>query len=313
MRVVFMGTPAFAVPALEALIAAGHEVVAAYSQPARPAGRGMHLQASPIQRLAEQHGITVCTPTSLKSPQAQEEFAAFKPDVAVVAAYGLLLPQPILDAPRFGCLNIHPSDLPRWRGAAPIQRTVMAGDASTATCIMRMDAGLDTGPVLLREPYRICPGTTGGQLHDALAARGAALMLQALAMLARGDAHFIPQPEMGVTYAAKITKADRSIDWTRPAEAIVSQIHALSPAPATVVPLENEPCKIYEAAQVQGDATKPPGTVLDAQLSINAGDGQAVRLLQLQWPGKARQPAPDFLRAHPVAPGTLLTARLADN
>lgn len=301
MRVIFMGTPHFAVPALRALIASKHEVVAAYSQPPRPAGRGMKLTASPVQQLAEQHGIPVFTPTSLKTSEAQDQFRAHHADIAVVAAYGLLLPQPILDAPKHGCINIHPSDLPRWRGAAPLQRTIMAGDATTACCIMHMDAGLDTGPILLREPATLSRTANMADLHDAMAETGARMVLDVLAMIENGTARAQPQSAEGVTYAAKLTKADQWIDWTQPAQHILNQLRAL---PA-ITELNGEALKIFAAEPALGDASQPPGTVLDGQLRINAGDGQAIRLLELQRPSKGRQAAAALLQAFPVAPGSL--------
>lgn len=299
-----MGTPAFALPALEALIASPHKVVAVYSQPPRPAGRGMKLTPSPVQLHAEKHAIPVFTPVSLKPAEAQKEFAAHKADVAVVAAYGLLLPQSILDAPRLGCINIHPSDLPRWRGAAPIARTLMAGDEQTACCIMQMDAGLDTGPVLVRAPFTIPPTMTAGELHDAMAKLGAELLMTALDALAQGKARGDAQPEHGVTYAAKITRDDQRIDWAKPAMNVVNHIRALSPSPGATTVVGGEQVKIYAGKVEKGDAGKMPGTALDNELLINTGDGGAVRITELQRPGKARQGAKDFLKGFKVAAGT---------
>ncbi|MES2984895.1 MAG: methionyl-tRNA formyltransferase [Pseudomonadota bacterium] len=300
MRVIFMGTPHFAVPALQALIDSAHEVIAAYSQPPRPAGRGMKLTPSPIHQLAQAHGIPVHTPASLKSPEIQAAFQAHGADIAVVAAYGLLLPQAILDAPRLGCINIHPSDLPRWRGAAPLQRTLMAGDTHTACCIIQLEAGLDTGPIHLREPFTIPPDMDAGGLHDAMAQLGAQQVLQVLAN---------PQPPVaqsltGITYADKISKADRVIDWSRPAAKLLSQIRGLCPAPAAVTELGGEAIKLFAAEIAPGDSSKPPGYVLDNQLLVNAGDGTALRLSALQRPGKARQDAAQFLQGFPVAAGS---------
>lgn len=303
MRVIFMGTPSFAIPALRILIASEHEVVAAYTQPPRPAGRGMKLTPSPIQQLAEQHGIPVHIPTSLKDPAEQGIFTTYHADVAVVAAYGLLLPPAILSGTRYGCINIHPSDLPRWRGAAPLHRTIMAGDTVTACCIMQMDAGLDTGPVLARTAYPIADGTTTGQLHDVMADIGARMVLDVLRELETARAQAVVQPEAGVTYASKMTKIDQPLDWNRPARQIWQQILALSPVPGAVIQLNGELIKIYHASIEAGDATKAPGTILDNQLLVNAGDGQALRLIQLQRAGKARQENHQFLQGFPVSAG----------
>lgn len=305
MRVIFMGTPAFAVPTLKALLGSEHEVIAVYSQPPRPAGRGMKLTPSPIHQLAESHGIPVHTPVSLKSAEEQKIFADYKADIAVVAAYGLLLPQAILDAPRLGCINIHPSDLPRWRGAAPLQRTLMAGDTETACCIIQLELGLDTGPIHLREPFTIPPETDAGKLHDAMAEIGAKQVLTVLKSLASANPP-TPQPQAttGITYAEKITKADRALDWSRPAAELLNQIRGLSPAPAATTNLNGEDIKLFRASIAQGDATKPPGIALDDQLLINAGDAGALRLSELQRPGKARQTAAQFMQGFPVPTGT---------
>ena len=303
MRVVFMGTPHFAVPALAALIGSAHEVVAVYSQPPRPAGRGLKLTPSPIHLLAEKHGIPVFTPVSLKSAEAQAEFAAHQADIAVVAAYGLLLPQAVLDAPRFGCINIHPSDLPRWRGAAPIQRTLMAGDRATACCIIQLEAGLDTGPILLREPYTIPEGMNAGALHDAMAKLGAEQILTVLDRFDSATLHPTLQSTEGITYADKITKADRALDWTRPASELLHQIAGLSPSPAATTELAGEVVKIYRAELAPGDASKPAGEILDTALLVNAGGGTGLRLTELQWPGKSRQNAMEFLKNSSITIG----------
>lgn len=305
MRIIFMGTPAFAVPALHALIGSSHEVVAAYSQPPRPAGRGMKLTPSPIQQLAEQHGIPVFTPTSLKTEEAQQAFREHRAEIAAVAAYGLLLPQAILDAPTFGCLNIHPSELPRWRGAAPIQRTIMAGDTATACCIMQMEAGLDTGPVLAREPYSIAPGTHAGQLHDAMAELGATLLLETINAIAAGKPPIAKtQSTVGITYAGKLTKADQPLDWSRPADALLAQILGLAPAPGATTQLHGETVKVFSAQRETGDINKPSGIALDDRLLINAGNGTALRLTELQRPNKQRQSATQFLQGFTVESGT---------
>ncbi|ODA65960.1 Methionyl-tRNA formyltransferase [Methyloligella halotolerans] len=231
MRIVFMGTPDFAVPTLKAILAAGHEVVAVYSQPPRAAGRGMKLRPSPVHAFAEEQGLDVFTPERLKSEEEQARFASLNADAAVVIAYGLILPRGILEAPREGCFNVHASLLPRWRGAAPIQRAIMAGDAETGTTIMRMDEGLDTGDICLQAALRIAPEMTAGELHDALAEQGASLMVEALGRAEEGQLTCTPQPPEGVTYAAKISSADGRIDWTKPASEIHDQIRGLSPYP----------------------------------------------------------------------------------
>ncbi len=306
LRVVFMGTPDFAVPTLAAIAAAGHEVVAAYSQPPRPAGRGMDERRSPVHRFAEASGIAVRTPRTLRAAEAQGTFADLKADVAVVVAYGLILPPAILDAPRHGCLNLHASLLPRWRGAAPIQRAIMAGDAETAATIVRMDEGLDTGPVCLEERVGIGPDTTAGDLHDALAERGAGLMAHALAAIEQGALACTPQPASGVTYAAKIDKGETAIDFSRPAREVHNHIRGLSPAPAAWLELaaadgKRERIKVLRTALAEGMG--PAGTVLDAALAIACGKG-AVRLLEVQRAGKRPMTGGEFLRGFPIAPGT---------
>lgn len=305
MRVIFMGTPAFAVPALAALIASSHDVVAVYSQPPRPAGRGMKLTPSPVQQLGEKHGIPVHTPASLKPADIQAAFAAHAADIAVVAAYGLLLPQAILDAPRLGCINIHPSDLPRWRGAAPIQRTLMAGDIETACCIIQLELGLDTGPIHLREPFTIPAEMDAGGLHDVMAEMGAKQVLTVLNQLTSVNPPApTPQRGEGITYAEKITKADRELDWSKPATILLNQIRGLSPSPAATTQFNGEIIKIFKANIEQGDASKPAGFVLDNQLCINAGDGSALRLSELQRAGKTRQNTEQFLQGFPVPAGS---------
>lgn len=301
LNVIFMGTPAFALPAFEALLASGHKVCAAYSQPPRPAGRGQKLTPSPIHQRAEAAGIPVETPVSLKPEDVQQHLRAYGADVALVAAYGLLLPQAVLDAPRLGCINIHPSALPRWRGAAPIQRTIMAGDRETACCIMQMEAGLDTGPVLLRESFAIPPDMDAGGLHDAMAHMGARLAMQVLDGL---PMHAATQATEGVTYATKITKADQVIDWRQPAHVIAAQVRGLSPAPGATFGWGDETVKLYAAEVSEGSGAA--GTVLDASGVVACGKG-ALRLLVLQRAGKQRVPAEEFLRAQPIAVGTVLS------
>ena len=301
MKLVFMGTPDFSVPVLDALVEAGHEIAAVYCQPPRPAGRGKKDRPTPVHARALELGLEVRHPTSLKTPQAQAEFAALQADVAVVVAYGLILPQAVLDAPRQGCLNIHASLLPRWRGAAPIHRAIMAGDAETGVCIMQMEAGLDTGPVLLREATPIAANDMTAILHDRLSAMGARLIVEALARLESLTPE--TQPEDGVTYAAKIDKAEAAIDWTRSAEDVDRQIRGLSPFPGawTYVGETRVKCLMSEVAAGQG----APGAVLDDALTVACGTG-AVRLLSLQRAGKAAQDAETFLRGMPLPAGTKL-------
>ena len=293
MRVVFMGTPDFSVPVLDALVGAGHEIACVYCQPPRPAGRGKKPRPTPVHARAEALGLPVRHPTSLKDAQAQAEFADLKADVAVVVAYGLLLPRPVLDAPKHGCLNIHASLLPRWRGAAPIHRAIMAGDAETGICIMQMEAGLDTGPVLLREATAIGAEETTGDLHDRLAQMGARLICDALDSLDSLDSLTPqPQPEKGVTYAAKIDKSEARIDWTRPAAEIDRQIRGLSPFPGAWCDMAGERIKLLRCRLAQGQGA--PGQILQG-LTVACGEG-AVEITELQRQGKRPMPAGDFLR-----------------
>jgi methionyl-tRNA formyltransferase len=300
MRVVFMGTPDFSVPALDALAAAGHEIAAVYTQPPRPAGRGQKERPSPVHLRAEALGLPVRHPRTLRTPEAQAEFAALEADIAVVVAYGLILPKPVLDAPRDGCLNIHASLLPRWRGAAPIHRAVLAGDAETGVCIMAMEEGLDTGPVLLRAAIPIGPTDITGDLHDRLAAMGASLIVDALARLDALTPE--PQSEVGVTYAAKIDKAEAAIDWTKPAREIDRQIRGLSPFPGAWTTQDGRRLKLLRSRLAEGQGA--PGEVLHG-LTIACGTG-ATDILEVQAEGRARQDAASFLRGTPVAPGTRL-------
>lgn len=289
MRVVFMGTPEFSVPALDALVAAGHELCCVYTQPPRPAGRGKKDRPSPVHLRAEALGIPVRHPARLRDPVDQAEFAALQADVAVVVAYGLILPQPVLDAPRLGCLNIHASLLPRWRGAAPIHRAIMAGDTETGVCIMQMEAGLDTGPVLLRLSLPISPQDTTGALHDRLSALGAAGITQALSQLDSLTPD--PQPDVGVTYAEKIDKAEAQVDWTRSAVEIDRQIRGLSPFPGAWTMAGDTRIKLLSSRVVAGSGA--PGAVLQG-LTIACGDG-AVEILRAQRPGKKAAEAEIFL------------------
>jgi methionyl-tRNA formyltransferase len=298
MRIAFMGSPDFAVPALRALHQAGHTIAAVYCQPARPAGRGQAIRGCSVHLAADELGLQVRTPARLRTdPQAQADFAALDLDAAVVAAYGLILPQAMLDAPRRGCLNIHASLLPRWRGAAPIQAAILAGDSETGITIMQMEAGLDTGPMLLRQAVPITPTTTTARLHDILAASGAKLILDALAVPPAP----IPQSDADATYAPKLTREDGHIEWTRPAAAIDRQIRAFDPWPGTFTTLAGTPLKILAATQV--DATGTPGTVLDTALTVACGT-QAIRPAKLQLPGRSALDTDAFLRGHPILPGT---------
>ena len=304
LRLAFMGTPDFAVPTLTALIAAGHEIAAVYTQPPRAAGRGKQPRPSPVQRVAEEQSIEVRTPDHLKGAEAQAAFAELNLDAAVVVAYGLILPPPILAAPRLGCLNLHASLLPRWRGAAPIQRAIMAGDAETGVAVMQMEAGLDTGPVLLERQVAIGPRTTAGDLHDELARLGAPLMVEALAGLADGRLTPRPQAEIGVTYADKIDKAEARIDWSRPAAELDCQIRGLSPFPGAWFEHDGARVKVL-LAEPQSGASGPAGTVLDDRLTVACGNG-ALRLLDLQRAGKAPMTADALLRGFPIPAGTPL-------
>ncbi len=305
MRVVFMGTPGFAVPALRAL-ADRHDVVCVYTQPPRPAGRGKQSQPSPVQRAAETLGLPVRHPVSLKSAEARDAFAALNADVAVVAAYGLILPAGVLHAPRLGCVNIHASLLPRWRGAAPIQRAIMAGDSKSGITIMRMDEGLDTGPMLLTGVVPIGPHTTAGELHDRLAEIGAPLLLRALDGLAAGTLEGTPQPEAGLTYAAKISKAESRLDWHQPAAALDRLIRGLAPMPGARFEHHGTPVKVLAATPEDGPSDAPPGTVLDDAPRVACGKGTVLRLERLQRAGRGAVDADAFLRGHPLPPDTVL-------
>ena len=297
MRLVFMGTPDFAVETLKALIGAGHHIACVYSQPPRPAGRGMAERPSPVHAFAASHGLEVRTPTSLKPAEEQARFAALEADAAVVVAYGLLLPKPVLDAPRLGCFNVHASLLPRWRGAAPIQRAIMAGDAQSGVTIMRMEEGLDTGPMCKVAKLAITPATTAQSLHDDLAALGAKLMVE---VLAQDHITASPQPAEGVTYARKIEKAEARIDFTKPAEEVRNHIHGLSPFPGAWTTVNGTRIKVLLCEVMQGTGT--PGTFLDDALAIACGSG-AIRLLKLQREGKGAMDAGEFLRGFPIARG----------
>ncbi|MET3354487.1 UNVERIFIED_ORG: methionyl-tRNA formyltransferase [Xanthobacter viscosus] len=306
MRIVFMGTPDFAVPTLSEIVGRGHEVVAVYTRAPAPAGRrGLDLTPSPVHQVAERFGLKVLTPKSLRSPEAAAEFAAHDADVAVVVAYGLILPPAILEAPRLGCLNLHGSLLPRWRGAAPIQRAIMAGDEATGVCVMQMEQGLDTGPVGLVERIPIGPDMTAGDLHDRMMVLGADLMARALAALERGGLAFTPQPEAGVAYAAKIEKAETRIDWSQPAQVVHDRIRGLSPFPGAWFPLGPEATRVKVLRSTLAEGAGAPGEVLDDRLTIACGSG-AVRLVELQKAGKQPAGASSFLNGNAVPPGTRL-------
>jgi methionyl-tRNA formyltransferase len=303
LKLIFMGTPDFAVPTLEHLVGQGHQLLCVYSQPPQPAGRGLAPRPSPVQQAATRLAIAVRTPASLKSKIEHDALRALAADVVVVVAYGLILPPPALEATRLGAYNLHASLLPRWRGAAPIQRAIMAGDAATGVAVMRMERGLDTGPVCLEERVAIASGMTSGELHDLLAGRGALLMGQALSALERGDLACRSQTVDGITYAAKIDKAEARIAFDRPATEVVNLVHGLSPYPGAWCLLAGKRLRLLKAIVEPGSG--PPGTCLDDRLAIACGEG-AVRPLLLQLEGKAALPLPDFLRGHPVAPGTRL-------
>jgi methionyl-tRNA formyltransferase len=303
-----MGTPDFASATLLEIIGQGHEVVAVYTQPPRPAGRGMGERRSPVHEKAEAFGIPVFTPRTLKSAEAQAQFASLGVDAAVVVAYGLILPKPILDAPAEGCLNLHASLLPRWRGAAPIQRAIMAGDAETGVMVMRMEEGLDTGPICMAERTTIAPDDTAGALHDRLAGLGADLIARALAALARGALVCKPQPETGVTYAAKIDKAETRIDWTRPAQTVLNHVRGLSPWPGAwcEMPTGGGPERIKVLRATLGAGAGAPGTMLSQEpFTVACGEG-ALAITEVQRAGKKPIAAKDFLMGARLSPGVVL-------
>ena len=309
MRIAFLGTPAFALPTLVAILAAGHQVVAVYTQPPRPAGRGMREQKSPVHRHALAVGLPIVTPASLRREAEQRAFAADQPDAAVVVAFGMILPKTILELPRYGCFNLHASALPRWRGAAPIQRAIMAGDTETAATIMHMDEGLDTGPICLQQRLAIEPDMTAGELHDRLAAGGAELMLEALRQLTAGRLICTPQPAQGATYASKIDNSECRIDFARPAREVHDHIRGLSPAPGGWLQLpvsrQGERIKVLRSRLANGAGA--PGTVIGVTGGLTVACAtDAVRILELQRPGKRPMPAEDFLRGFAVPLGTQL-------
>jgi methionyl-tRNA formyltransferase len=308
LRLIFMGTPEFSVPTLLELVAHGHEIAAVYTRAAKPGGRrGLELQPTPIEREARRLGIPVFTPKTLKTPEALDEFRAHDADAAVVVAYGMILPQAILDAPRLGCFNLHASLLPRWRGAAPINRAIMAGDAESGVMVMKMDVGLDTGDVAMAERLTISDAMTASDLHDALSRLGADLMVRAMAALERGALQLTRQSEQGVTNAAKIDKAEAHIDWSRPAHAVLRHIHGLSPFPGAWSEIAGggEPGRVKVLRCEIAKGAGAPGTILDDCLTVACGEG-AIRILELQRAGRAPMKAADFLRGTPVKPGTRL-------
>jgi len=307
LRLAFMGTPDFALPTLQALAAAGHSLAAVYSQPPRPAGRGQKERPSPVQAYAERKGWPLRTPKTLKSPAAQADFAALDLDVAVVVAYGLILPQAILAAPRLGCVNLHASLLPRWRGAAPIQRAILAGDAETGVTVMQMEAGLDTGPMLAQQAVPIGAATTAQDLHDQLAELAAAMINEALDGLASGRLTAIPQPAEGVTYADKLDKAEGRLDWRESAEALARRVRAFTPWPGAYFEVDGENGR--ERVKVLAAEPRPgkgvPGTLLDAAGTVACGEG-ALRLLTVQRAGRAPLAIDAFLRGFALPAGTVL-------
>jgi methionyl-tRNA formyltransferase len=301
LRLIFMGTPDFAVPTLLELVAHGHAIAAVYTRAARPAGRGMKLQPSPVEQEARRLGLTVVTPSTLKTPEALAQFREHQADAAVVVAYGMILPQAILDTPKFGCFNLHASLLPRWRGAAPINRAIMAGDRESGVMVMQMAAGLDTGEIAMAARTAVSDAITAGDLHDVLARLGSGLMGRAMAALQRGELRLTPQSEAGASYAAKIDKAEARIDWNRPARAVLRHCHGLSPFPGAwcEIPIEGAPVrvKILRCALIEQSGV--PGELLDDHLAIGCQQG-GIRILQLQRAGKAPMQADEFLRGTPL-------------
>jgi len=308
LRLIFMGTPDFAVPTLVETVGRGHEVVAVYTRAAKPSGRGMEPKPTPVEREARRLGLPVLTPTTLRTPEAQAAFKAHGADVAVVVAYGLILPKPVLDAMPLGCFNLHASLLPRWRGAAPINRAIMAGDRETGVMVMKMEEGLDTGPIAMAERVPIPADMTAGQIHDALARLGADLMVRALSALERSSLTLTPQPAEGVTYAAKLTNAETRIDWSRPAQAVHDHIRGLSPFPGAWCELviDRKPARLKILRTTVAAGSAPPGTLVDGALTVACGEG-AVRILELVRAGRQAMKAEDFLHGQPLRPGTMLS------
>jgi methionyl-tRNA formyltransferase len=305
LRLVFMGTPDFAVPTLAEIVGRGHEVAAVYTRAPKPAGRGMELMPSPVEREARRFGLPVFTPETLRTEEAAAEFRTHRADAAVVVAYGLILPPPILSAVRLGCFNLHASLLPRWRGAAPINRAVMAGDAESGVMVMRMEEDLDTGPVAIAQRVPIAPDMTAGDLHDRLAPLGADLMVRALGALERGSLTLTAQPNEGVTYANKISKQETRIDWTKPWRQVHDHIRGLSPFPGawTEIAGDGKPVRVKLLRTVRADGAGAPGTLLDDRLTVACGEG-ALRIVELQRAGRGAMQADEFLRGTPLPAGT---------
>jgi methionyl-tRNA formyltransferase len=308
LRLIFMGTPDFAVPTLAEIVGRGHDVVAVYTRAAKPAGRGMEPKPTPVEREARRFGLQVHTPATLRTPEAAAAFKAHGADAAVVVAYGLILPKPILDAVPLGCFNLHASLLPRWRGAAPINRAIMAGDRETGVMVMKMEEGLDTGPIAMERRVPIPSDMTAGQIHDALARLGADLMVNALSALERSSLTLTPQHAEGVIYAAKISNEETRIDWSRPAQAVHDHIRGLSPFPGAWCELaaDGKPVRLKVLRSTMAAGSAEPGTLLDDALTVACGEG-AVRILELQRAGRQAMKAGDFLRGQPLPRGTRLT------
>jgi methionyl-tRNA formyltransferase len=304
LRLIFMGTPDFAVPTLLELVAHGHEIAAVYTRVAKPAGRGMKLQPTPVEREARRLGISVLTPATLKTPEAEAEFRAHNAEAAVVVAYGMILPQAILDTPKLGCFNLHASLLPRWRGAAPINRAIMAGDSETGVMVMKMDAGLDTGDVAMAERLAVTDAMTAADLHDALAPLGADLMVRAMGALERGKLQLTRQSDQGVTYAAKIEKAEARIDWNKPAREVLRHIHGLSPFPGAwcEMAIDGEPARVKILRCEVAKGSGAPGELLDDRLAVGCKEG-AIRILELQRAGKGVMKTEEFLRGTALKAG----------
>ena len=308
LRLIFMGTPDFAVPTLVEIVGRGHAVVAVYTRAAKPAGRGMEPKPSPVEREARHLGLPVHTPATLRTPEALTAVKAHSADAAVVVAYGLILPKPVLDAVPLGCFNLHASLLPRWRGAAPINRAIMAGDRETGVMVMGMEEGLDTGPIAMTERVPIPPDMTAGQMHDALARLGGDLMVRALSVLERSSLALTPQPTDGVTYAAKLTNAETRIDWSRPAQAVHDHIRGLSPFPGAwcELAIDGKPTRLKILRTTLAAGSAPPGTLVDEAFTVASGEG-AVRVLELQRAGRQAMKTEDFLRGQSLPRGTRLT------
>ncbi|SHI03011.1 methionyl-tRNA formyltransferase [Bradyrhizobium erythrophlei] len=308
LRLIFMGTPDFAVPTLLELVAHGHDIAAVYTRVAKPAGRGMKLQPTPVEREARRLGISVLNPATLKTPEAQAEFRAHNAEAAVVVAYGMILPQAILDTPKLGCFNLHASLLPRWRGAAPINRAIMAGDSETGVMVMKMDAGLDTGDVAMAERLAVTDAMTAADLHDALAPLGADLMMRAMGALERGKLQLTRQSDQGVTYAAKIEKTEARIDWNKPAREVLRHIHGLSPFPGAwcELAIDGEPARVKILRCEVAKGSGAPGELLDDRLAVGCKEG-AIRILELQRAGKGVMKAEEFLRGTALKAGARMS------